>query len=725
MTSMLAPDTDTPPCTHGPVAPHNRDRVNGDNKHRDASSAVCQAIDLLTRGQEAYRIRRLSAFLRHAAGASGVRHLAIGADVIYEGAPLPIEQVDTDAVVRRIAPYCRESQNDDDYAVSMFINGYPVILSDWDIWRGDEVLAEELLVRSLQGDDAAHCALEIAALVGDSFWKSFADTSTHFCTGRAPASVCPAWLVDAAMGSANRNQTGEVCDAAILCDALTALEHEIAIEHRAGHGRRIVATTDSDKWRSEVGKTTRPASRVTVAAINVAPGFWIVGATGVAAMTEPQLVTTRQVSHALAHVRAMGSGARVYVAIADRRHRLAEPAVILSSALRRASVAPGDPLRRDALANMIAFADRNARERLGSILAAVASAGIQDDRPSTPGTSLKRRDDTIAEPIRVLGRLLRATDEARLRARLGLFWDHGGPRGRVTMTFGGHRFKRDVDGMWRDRAGRIVLWGDFVRLACASRVNIYCCDGGTVTSRDRIIPSRTAQYGPAHAPDLAYALCRDAMAGVAHATDWLAILSVASPTWETLYVTARNVVRWIEDKCSLSDRQAWSDPLIDWVLDVPPHKDSVACLGDVYDKFNTKLVDTITARGGRIDSRHMSSQSPSDGADDAQLSRSDGNPSCRRRICRTLSWIHVRNSVNALERHATCKSVLMKALTHGPIGIDGRQILATESVCHLLGERARGVYALVRALYTVDSLRDLIIHRTQAEMVPILTDTFL
>lgn len=726
MTSTPALNIGALSSGHGPAESHGRDRVAGDNKHHGAPSTLSRAIDLLMRGQEAYRRRRLSTFLRHAAGASGVRHLVIDADVIYQGAPLPIEQVDTDAVIRRIALHCREFQNDDDYSVTMFINGYPVILSDWDIWRGDEELAEGLLARSLRGDTAAHCALGIAAVVGGSFWKSFADTSTHFCTGRAPASTCPMWLVDAALGSASRNQTGEACDAALLCDALTTLEHEATIGHRTEHKHRMVATTDSDKWRSKVGKTMRPASRVTVTAINVAPGFWIVGTTGVGAMAEAQLATTRQVSITLAHVRAMGSGAKVSVAVAGRRHRLAEPAVLLSSALRRASVAPGDPLRRDALANMIAFGDRNARERLGSILAAVASADIKDNRPSTSGPSLKRPDDLAAEPIRALGRLLHATDEARLRARLGLFWDDGGSGGRATMAFVGHRLERGVDGIWRDRAGRIVLWSDFVRLACASRVSIYR-DDGTVTCRYQAIPSRTVQQGPARAPELAYALCRDAMAGVAHAADWLAILSMASPTWETLYVTARNVIQWTEDKCPLPDKGTWSDPLIDWVLDVPPHQDPLARLGDVYDKFNAKLVNTIEASGGRVDDRHMLPQPSSLGdADGARpSSRSGGNPSCCRRICRTLSWIWVRGSDDALGRRATCKSAVIKALTRNPIGIDGRQILATESMCHLLGQEARGVHALVRALYTVDSLRDLVIHRAQTEMVPILTDSFL
>ncbi|AVK76370.1 hypothetical protein pneo_cds_763 [Pandoravirus neocaledonia] len=723
---MFVPNSSVLPHAHGLAVPCGRDQTMGGDKHRDASSTLCRAIKLLVHGQDAHRRRRLTALFNHATFPSGVRRLAIGADVIYAGAPLPVEQVDVGAIADRIRRYFKPHDDDDD-PLCLFVNRYTVILSEWDIWRGDGDLAEELLARSLQGDEAAHCALEIAALVGDSFWATFADTSAHFCTGRAPASACPAWLVDAARGSTGRDQTGEACDAAILRDILAALKREIAIGHTVSRGHPIAATTASDKRLSDANRTTRPVSRVTITAINVAPGFWIARGTGMGVMIGPQLATTRQVSDALAHVRAMGSGAKIRIDANGRRHTIAEPTVLLSDALRQVSVSPGDPAHHDALANMIAFADRDTRERLGSIVAALAGAGIGSGRPSTPCPSLKvpgERGGTVAESIRSLGRLLRATDEARLRARLGPFWDHGGPCGRATMTFGGHRIERDVDGMWRDRVGRIVLWADFVRLAHANRVDIYR-DVDSGTSHYRKIASRAAQYGPNRVPDLAYALCRDAMAGAAHATDWLAILSMASSTWKTLYVTVCNVIEWIAGECPLPGEKTWSDPLIDWVLDVPPHKDLVACLGDLYDTFNAKLVDTIKASGGRIiESQYGPWEPPPDATSDMPARRSEENPPCRQRICRTLSWVCVYDSNGALERRATCKSVLIETLNNSPIGIDGRQILSTETMCQLLGKKARGIYALIRALYTVNPLRDLVIHRAQAEMVPILTDAF-
>nr|UMO78469.1 hypothetical protein [Pandoravirus belohorizontensis] len=541
------------------------------------------------------------------------------------------------------------------------------------------------------------------------------------------------------------------CDTAILYETLRVLECEASARGHAGRGRRshLVVTTDSEMWRSKVGYTTRPPTRVASAAVAIVPGFWVLGDTSATATEEgARLVTTRQAAGELARVRAMGTGARLAVAAGDRSHTIDEPPVILTETLRGASVGPGGASRRDALADVIAFVDRHTRDCLGSVLAAVAASGTDDNdngngsggddgryahsRRGRASLDASSSAMAITETIRDLDRCLHAIDEAHLGAYLGALWDSVPPQPAHIFTVSRRGFTRTDDGWWRDSCGRIVLWSDFVRDVRAAHANVGCAGRDSPGGR----PSRVAHTDPACAPGLARALCWDALAGDPRAADWLAILSVASHTWKALAVTVRNVAEWRDSGCPVdiigsTGVSSQARPLVDWVLDVPPHADLAARFEDVQNTFNAKMLDAIEAAGGRV-LWTMSSGHATDPhailpctCPGGALARWRDDPAgCRLCLCRALECVHVTSTYEDYPDYhrLTYRGALIEALTCTPLDIDGRQILATETACRLVGDRARTIRALVRALYTVDPLRRLVIHRAQAAMVPVLTD---
>lgn len=723
---------------------HDRPRIPKDS----TSSVLDAAIDLLSTARLDRMAHRISERIKWLAAdsAADVHRVVLEGEVLYDGPGVPPEAINATHIARRIAS--TRHDGDSSRAPLLWVNNddlvYPFV---WDIWRRDPTPGEDLLTRSLCGDDAAHCALQIAALVGGPFWRSFADTSTNLRTGQATPSTCPAWLVDAALASGSRDNVAMACDAAILCETLRALECEASARGHAGLGgrSRLVVTTDSEVWRSQVGCIIRPPTRATSTAVAIAPGFWVLGGTGAAATGDgARLATTRQAAGELARVRAMGTGARLAVAAGDHSHMIDEPPVILSKALRGASVSPGGASRRDALADIIAFADTFTRDCLGSVLAAVAASGIDDDddgngdgrcahsRGGRPSLDASSPAIAITKTIGDLDRCLHAIDEAHLRAYLGALWDSTPPQPMQIFGIGALGFTRADDGWWRDSCGRIVLWSDFVRDVRAAYVNVGC--RGRDTSGGR--PSRVAHTDPAHAPGLARTLCRNALAGDPRAADWLTILSVASHAWKALAVTVRNVAKWRESGCPVdivgsTEASSQSGPLVDWVLDVPPHADLVARFEDMQNAFNAKLLDAIEAAGGRVlwpgsgahetDPREILPCACPGGA----LARWRDDPAgCRLCLCRALAYVHVTSTYEDYPDYhrLTCRGALIEALTCTPLDIDGCQILATETACRLVGDEARAIRALVRALYTVDPLRRLVIHRAQAAMVPVLTD---
>ncbi|ATE82548.1 hypothetical protein pdul_cds_784 [Pandoravirus dulcis] len=705
------------------------------------------AIDLLSTTRLDRMAHRISARIKWLAGnsAADVHRVVLEGEVLYDGPGVPPEAIDATDIARRIAS--AKHDGDSSRTPLLWVNNddsaYPFI---WDIWRRDPTPGGDLLMWSLCGDDAAHCALQIAALVGGLFWRSLADTSTNLRTGRATPSMCPAWLIDAALASDSRDNVATACDAAILCETLHALECEASTRGHAGLGghSRLVVTTDSEVWRSQVGPIVRPPTRVTSTAVAIVSGFWVLGGTGAAAAGDgARLVTTRQAAGELARVRAMGTGARLAVAAGDHSHMINEPPVILSKTLRGASVSPGGASRRDALADIIAFADTFTRDCLGSVLAAVAASGIDGDgnddgrcahsRGGRASLGASSPAISITETICDLDCCLRAIDEAHLRAYLGVLWDSAPPQPMQIFGIGALGFTRADDGWWRDSCGRIVMWSDFVRDVRAAYVNVGC--RGRDTSGGR--PSRVAHTDPAHAPGLARTLCRDALAGDPRAADWLTILSVASHACKALAATVRNVAKWRESGCpvdivgSTATAPSQARPLVDWVLDVPPHADLAARFEDMQNTSNAKLLDAIEAAGGRVlwpgsgahetDPREILPCACPGGA----LSRWRDDPAgCRLCLCRALAYVHVTSTYDDYPDYhrLTCRGALIEALTCTPLDIDGRQILATETACRLVGDEARTIRALVRALYTVDPLRRLVIHRAQAAMVPVLTD---
>ncbi|AGO82339.1 hypothetical protein pdul_cds_329 [Pandoravirus dulcis] len=740
---MASSHTNAPPCC---------DDHDGSHRERDDTSPVLgAAIDLLSRARLDRIAHRISAHIGLiACDHAGVRRVVLGDDVLYDGPGVPAEAIDTKAIADRVVFTCRG--DDCDHAPLLFVNDRQVHPHVWDIWNGDRPLGEELLARSLAGDDVAHCAMEIAALMGDTFWRSFADTSTNFRTGRATPSVCPAWLVDATLASDGCNSVLTACDAAILYDIVRTLENEASIGRRAELDRRVVLTTNSAL--DALGPGPRPATRVTSTAVGITPGFWVFGGTGgVAAATGARLMTTRQMSSELARVRALGSTMGVLVDVGNRIHSISESCVALSETLRGASVSPGGASRRNALADIIAFADAFTRECLGSVLAVVAASGIDDD-----DTNDRRRDllnsgrvhsltlsgarvTSAQETVCDLGHRLRAADEARLRARLRpLLSGKPFPRARIyAYTYADGVFlgqRHYDDGLWRDSCGRVVFWSSLVRRILATRSEAYhqqdyALRGGQTQE------CRTAHIDPACAPDWTFALCRDALAGDPRATDWLAVLSMASLAWRALAVTVRNVVRWNESGCpvdaAIEGTSGRDRSMVDWMLDVPPHQDLAVRFGDAQDAFNARLLDAIRADGGRIppptpsaiDNEHAIGPRcacPSGVA--TTWHDTVENSYCCLCLFRTLAYVRVsyEDGARGWCYRPTYRGALIEALTCTPLATDGRQILATETACHLAGDEADGIRALVRALYTVDSLRTSVIHRAQAAMVPVLTD---
>ncbi|AGO82337.2 hypothetical protein pdul_cds_328 [Pandoravirus dulcis] len=622
-----------------------------------------------------------------------IASIAFNGECLYAGEPIAPEDAGAN-VIARIA------QADDKlYRRTIYINGR---LPPWDryVRLPHENHGGEWLVRALRGDDVAHCALMIAAMVGCSEWKALASTATNLRTGRA----CPRLARLAAL-VADARASGDpfdvACDAVFIGDTLNALGAEAAADD--GSARREISLI--------------PWDGAGIGAVSAGPGAWRlakVNGAGTIETIDDDVMTARDAARAMAVARARPSDALTMTISIDGCRIGVLPLVggFLCDAIEGAALDSREDHRR-------ALDDALPLIGYGSMKRCLTTVAESADAATAFGTPTPLADNRAAASLAHLEEDLKRADLDRLRRHLGAHWERATPQHAVATM--GHTFNVDARGTWRDDRGRAVSWDDFTRLMYA-RDRSAAAESVLVTAtsmhRGTNVRAHMAHRDPCHAPDLAHGLCRHALAGDTRATACLMVLSIMSPQWTMLARTVANVVRWVDQGCPPSPADRWADPLVDWILDVRPHEDAREHFDGAQKAFSAAAIADLVGKGHPVPPCTVV-----DAASGRALAavcncapRPDNDANAPAEWC--CVWKLERRLL--IEKGAaspyyvdTYRSAVVARLTCTPLATDGRQILAAEAFCPLLGERGRGVEALVRALYTVDSLRTKIMDPAQ------------
>ncbi|AVK76371.1 hypothetical protein pneo_cds_764 [Pandoravirus neocaledonia] len=660
------------------------------------SDTIRQAVALMTKAHAQSKVLDVVNILANPSiyANDAITSIALNGEVLYEGAP-----ISSDTVAREIID--RIAQADPTlYSRTLCVNGRASSPNEFGSY---EIFVRSWLASALCGDDVAHCALAIAAMVGKPEWKIFADTATNLRTGRTCPRLARLARVIAATQEVGQDTPLDVaCDGVILCDLLCALEatHDVCASGDKGDAGNnsfgLVITADecgagavciwSNAWR--LGKTTGDKTVVPDGAV----------------------MTTRDVAHALADARANPTGddmMSVYDKNGKEVARLPEVGSFVEDLIEGASLDACDEHRR-ALYLMLPLLYGPAARRL-RLVAQIADANITV-APTTPVDF-----DALAY-LASLEEALRDQDVAWLRRHIGAHWDEA--RSGNTILLEGITFAADARGVWRDLYGRTVSWDTFVQTARARGESVAPAVSEPLSwHRMADIESRVAHRDPRYVADMAYGLCCEALRGDTRATDWLRVLSIASPEWAMLNETVAGVVAWVDAECHTADAEPqWSEPLIDWVLDVAPHEDLGARFDGMREAFDTLTMGVITAKGHECMTCVAFDSAAGHWQFDicrcASIYKEDPQ---RRAAC---VWKN-KHRILVNEKGAspyyvdTYIGAVTRCLTRTPLRVDGRHILAVETFCPLLGDNAHGVEALVRALYTCEPVRTRVIEPAQ------------
>lgn len=556
-----------------------------------------------------------------------------------------------------------------------------------DFWKWPQMASHAIqwLNASLapDGDDAAHCALAIAGLVGHRRWAAYADASTNVRTGVSlPWTPC--------MVAATDNTDVDVfirhCDALFIRDALANVDRLCAHQIRKLPRRRKPYAVYGD-----------------LRAVYVAPGLWDLARGPHYKSRGMPPVDGECMAQMFATARKCSPFKEVCVYVDDRMHACVgkpDPYIDVSLSWTRVD-RDAERTRTLVNASKLSKSGRHARD-LEAIASAVDAA-----------VSARRSNGTLdswlppnASCIVGLRDALHNEDSSRLRLFVGEFWDAAVPASRIECV--DHSFVADAHGVWRNSLGAAISWDDLVRLA--SIKNRHGAAFVEVTPDQRRINLRLTRDDPRYAHDFAHRLCRDALAGDRRAVDWLGVLGLASSAWATLDASVSCVLTWLDNGAPLDVGREWRDPLVDWALNIGPADDIAARFAAAEDAFNQKALRAITATGQSVGGCCWCAYDGDINADDS--GEDYGVHPVAVQCDGMCTWRHREQvasfgseSGGGASYTATYRGVVLSFLTRTPLTVSGRHILAVDTLCPLLGERARGVEALVRALYTCERLR--------------------
>jgi hypothetical protein len=665
----------------------------------EVTPTIQEAADFVAHTRASHKANVLVDAIREPASKLGgtVKTIACNDDIVYDYSnDGPIDSA-LDSIVDRVINVAHWHAGP---CVLRIDRGDPLYLPD-DRWPHDN-LGSLWLASSLRGNDVAHCAMHISAMAGDWQWRSFIETSINVRTDRSAA--LPEWFIEAATSTETREIDGCALDEAAIAQSLRVLEDDLrrtdvqgrpvpTIRLTGALGRHerdyVVAAIGPDRWRF----TTKPPE----------------DASGISRKS----LSTREMSAALATARKGDRGSLSIIVDGNRRGTIFG----VGSALEALLAGKGidlDPQCREAVSRAMHFVGCPVAQCLREILCAVNHAISEQ-----AGKGMPALDRVSSTRMVDLEDVLRTNDKKLLYESIGQHWDEARPMGSSIGCYHGC-FAVDAHGVWRDNQSRAISWDDFFDTVYLRGVKVAAktCSQWSMHSGPEVRARRTHR-DPRHAPDLAYGLCRDALAGDPRAADWLYTLAALSPTWATLTHTIDAVLTWHADGC-LPDPETsarWTEPLVDWVLDLSPSDDIRQHFDAIQDDFNDVAIAKIAARGHEAP---FCQKRDVDGSwalgPCACVVPPAESVSCDPCLWKTMRYRRVfYHDCGHYYYINTCLGVTTTYLTRTPLGVDGRQILAADAICPLLGKRGRGIEALVRALYTFAPLRQ-VIHRAQCDM---------
>lgn len=564
-----------------------------------------------------------------------------------------------------------------------------------DFWKGSPMAphAIQWLNASLapDGDDAAHCAMEIAGLVGHRRWMAYADASTNVRTGIAlPWTPC----IVAAADKTDVDLFMRDCDALTIRNALNSVDRLCAPQiHEMPRERKPYAVCAG------------------LRSVYVAPGRWDLARGPQYKSRGMPPVNSECMAQLFATARRQPHFSDVCIYVDDRMHAcIGPPSTHIDISLSWTRV-DRDVERTRALVNATVLSKNSACARDIEAIGCAVDAAVSTRRAN--GT-LDAWSPPDASWIAGLRKALHDQDSSRLRLSfVGEFWDAAVPASSIECV--DHSFVADAHGVWRDSLGAAVSWDDLVKLAVVKNRH----GSAYVALPDkRPIDLRLTRDDPRYAPDFAYRLCRDALSGDRGAVDWLGVLALASSAWAMLDATVTCVLSWLDNGAPPDVGQEWREPLVDWVVDLGPAYDVAARFAAAEDAFNREALCAIAAAGQSAGGWCWCAYKGDINAHDADedygvypaTAQCDG-------LC---VWRH-RERVASFDGASgaepsyttTYRGAVLSFLTRTPLTVSARHILAVDALCPLLGERGRGVEALVRALYTCEPLRKGIIAPAQ------------
>ncbi|AGO85030.1 hypothetical protein psal_cds_915 [Pandoravirus salinus] len=560
-----------------------------------------------------------------------------------------------------------------------------------DFWHEPGKRAVHWLGRSLcANDDAAHCALEIGALVGNRRWRAYADTSSNVRRGTALP-----WTPCIVAGARNRRRD------LFLQDYDTLAAREML--------DRVSQTGGRDDATGARGRRHRPVVRHGgMCAVEVAPGQWDLSRGPSAKSTGMPPVDTECMAHMLTSARlATHHNATISLYVGGH------PCAGMGSAGKHVSLA----LAKTSL-------DRDDARTRGVVTAA---ALIDDphqadfvEMASAVRNALAVAQDSLqmiapdAAWLVGLREALHSEDSSRLRLSVGDVWDAAAPSSAIEC--GDVTFVADARSVWRNAFGATVSWDDLVQTVRPRR--LPGLPSITLVPSGRVIDMRFTRDDPCVAPDFAYRLCCNALTGDLGAIDWMGVLALASPQWAMLDTTVCRVLSWMRDGApvpappSTNYGAHWREPLVDWILDLVPADDPAARFAAAQDAFNREVLRGIVEAGQHAIYHCVCVRADNNNKGDADATSKQCDGMCLWRECDYIS-AYYRGSNTGPTHSKTYRRAVTDLLTRVPLSIDGRHILAADAFCPLLGDQGRGVEALVRALYTCAPLRKKIIEPAQ------------
>lgn len=646
---------------------------------RHGTSTARAAIDLVAQAYLAYRVDWIASRL-DCRLADGVGVITLNGQTVYVGSADTLDRARTELPARLAA-----TVDVDDPMMAQ--GGY---LSEGvkrvtDFWKQPGPCARDWLETSLcAGDNAAHLALEIAALVGNPRWEAYADTSTNVHTG-----VALPWTPCLVAGAHNTRYD------LFLQDWDTLVIRQVLDR----------ASQSCQHDTAETRRCRRPVVRHGgLCAVEVAPGQWDLSrgpsakSTGLppvdADCMAQMLACARLVNqhhgdvslHVGGHMYACLQEASKHISISLAQTSLDRDAERTQAVLSAASLM-GDPRQR------------NMRDMAYVVRKAISMCDVSEtsDARTVPDGSW----------LAGLRQALHREDSPRLRLSMGAMWDAAEPSSAIDCA--NVSFVADAYGAWRDPFGVVASWDDLVRAAHVKRrlgrPHVVLMPG------THIVEVTMTRVDPCVAPDFAYRLCCEALAGDPRVVDWMGVLALASPPWAMLDATVCRVLSWVKDGAPVTTSSPegsplWREPLVDWILDVAPGEDAGARFAVAEVEYKNKLAFAATdAADQTID--HACGCDRLGEADRA--AGCDGMCAQRRRT--TVSG--ATGGTRPFHKKIAYRDAVTTLLTRTPMGIDGRQILAADAFCPFLGEAGRGVEALVRALYTCEPLRTKVLDPAQ------------